>query len=222
MERTNNFDRMGDWCKFSAHMVDNYLAPVVKKYGAGGMFNDLLHYTGLRVICWNILKYALRLWTGTGKPKDFEKIAHYSQMGWTLKNELDLQAPFFKSEDPDHEFFILRGSEKDEEKDEAEKAIMELMNEFLKKEEMINEINEALKLPVKIKKEVKGPKDEAWYRRSSMNKIHKINSISMRNHQKEVNRFWEYYCNFIFNERRSTEFKNLRGYFFEKFLSKME
>lgn len=110
MKLTNNFDRIGDWKKFSSHMADTYLGPVVKKYGKSGQFNDLLHYTGLRVIVWNLLKYSLRLWNGSGKQNDFEKITHYAQMGWTLKEQLGRTAPFFPVEDPHQEFFILRST----------------------------------------------------------------------------------------------------------------
>ena len=39
------------------------------------------------IICiWCIIKYSLRLWNGKGKDRDLEKIAHYAQMAWTMKN----------------------------------------------------------------------------------------------------------------------------------------
>lgn len=105
----NNFDRIGDWKKFSTHMVE-YLTIPVKKYGAENKFNDLLHYTGLRVMCWHLLKYSLRLWLGFGKRHDFEKIAHYAQMGRTLATEQGREAPFFKVEDPDGDYLIIRAA----------------------------------------------------------------------------------------------------------------
>ncbi len=44
--------------------------------------------TNDRKVCvWNILKYALRLWNGHAKDPDFEKMAHYCEMAWTLSGE---------------------------------------------------------------------------------------------------------------------------------------
>lgn len=80
-KKINNFDRIGDWKKF-AKAMEAYIETPQKKYGTEMKFNDLCHYTGLRIMLWNILKYALRLWSGAGKEHDFEKIAHYAQMSW--------------------------------------------------------------------------------------------------------------------------------------------
>jgi hypothetical protein len=93
----NKFDRLRDWGTFNERMGEYIKIPQLK-YGSSLKFNDLCHYTGLRVMVWNILKYALRLWSGSGKKHDFEKIAHYTQMAWTLKEKQDRQAPFFKED----------------------------------------------------------------------------------------------------------------------------
>jgi len=97
MRRKNNmaFDRIDDWKKFSKKM-EEYIEVPQKKYGSELKFNDLCTYTGLRVMLWNILKYTLRLWSGYGKEHDFEKIAHYAQMAYTLKERQGRVAPFFK------------------------------------------------------------------------------------------------------------------------------
>lgn len=97
IEKVNKFDRIGDWQKFS-RMMETYIKTPQTKYGTNLKFNDLLHYTGLRVMLWNILKYALRLWSGAGKKHDFEKIAHYAQMCWVLKERQGRKAPFFKDD----------------------------------------------------------------------------------------------------------------------------
>ena len=91
------FDRLKDWYAFHGHM-DVYLEAPIKKYGAEQQMNDFLHYTDLRTMFWNILKYALRLWLGHGKEHDLEKIAHYAQMAWTLKEYKQIDAPFIKVE----------------------------------------------------------------------------------------------------------------------------
>jgi hypothetical protein len=103
------FDRIGDWQAFSKRMEEYLLVPI-KKYGGKTRFNDFLFYTGLRVMSWNILKYALRIWLGAGKRNDFEKIAHYAQMAWTVKEEEGREAPFF-DEDPKQEREFIRDGE---------------------------------------------------------------------------------------------------------------
>ena len=100
----NKFDRVGDWGKFSDHMT-KYLQGAQEKYGHKGI-TDLCHYTGLRVMVWNILKYALRLWNCSGKTNDFSKIAHYAQMGWTIKERQGRKPPFFK-EDIEGDYVII-------------------------------------------------------------------------------------------------------------------
>lgn len=106
----NKFDRLKDWRTFSK-MMEMYIENPTLKYGSGKMkFNDLCHYTGLRVTVWNILKYALRLWNVSGKVHDFEKIAHYSQMGWTLKERQGRIAPFFK-EDVEGDYVVQDNSD---------------------------------------------------------------------------------------------------------------
>ena len=105
----NKFDRLSDWKSFNKKM-EEYIEIPQKKYGSELKFNDLCHYTGLRIMLfaitlglvrimlWNILKYALRLWSGCGKEHDFEKIAHYAQMGFCLKERQGRVAPFFKED----------------------------------------------------------------------------------------------------------------------------
>lgn len=105
MNKTNNFDRLADWEKFSQYMSETYLARPIKKYSGAQQMNDFLHYTGLRVMIWNILKYALCLWLGSGKQNDFEKIAHYAQMAYTLKERKKL-APPFVNPDSDEEYVL--------------------------------------------------------------------------------------------------------------------
>ena len=104
------FDRIGDWQAFSKRMEEYLLVPI-KKYSGRTLFNDFLFYTGLRIMSWNILKYALRIWLGAGKRNDFEKIAHYAQMAWTVKEEEGREAPFF-DEDPKQEREFIRTAEK--------------------------------------------------------------------------------------------------------------
>lgn len=102
------FDRIANWKEFSDYMENEYLSEPIKKYsGAQGM-NDLCFYTGLRIMLWNVLKYALRLWNGSGKKNDFEKIAHYIQMAWTLKQRQGRKSPFFK-EDIEGDYVISDG-----------------------------------------------------------------------------------------------------------------
>jgi hypothetical protein len=103
------FDRLGDWRKFSQRM-EEYLQGPISKYGGKRKFNDLLHYTGLRVMCWNLLKYSLRIWLGQGKRHDFEKLAHYAQMAWTRARAEGRQAPFFvEDEVQEREFIVPEG-----------------------------------------------------------------------------------------------------------------
>lgn len=106
----NKFDRIGDWKVFSKHM-EEYLEGPQTKYGSSLKFNDLCHYTGLRVSVWNILKYALRLWNCCGKKNDLEKTAHYSQMAWTLKERQGRGAPYFK-EDVEGDYVVLDETDK--------------------------------------------------------------------------------------------------------------
>lgn len=100
----NKFDRIRDW-KFFGDRMTEYISGPQKKYGTNMKFNDLCHYTGLRIMLWNILKYSLRLWSGNGKRHDFEKIAHYAQMAWTLKENQGREAPFF-NEDIEGDYVI--------------------------------------------------------------------------------------------------------------------
>lgn len=110
----NRFDRIGDWQKFG-DIMEKYIEGPQKKYGSAMKFNDLCHYTGLRIMLWNILKYALRLWNGSGKEHDFEKIAHYAQMAHTLKSRQGRVAPFFK-EDIEGDYVVSDITESEEDK----------------------------------------------------------------------------------------------------------
>jgi len=80
-------DRIGDWQKFSAHMEQYITESVLGKYGAGEQGIDLMAFTGEHECLFSILKYALRMWNGRGKVHDWEKIAHYAQIGWNKKTE---------------------------------------------------------------------------------------------------------------------------------------
>jgi hypothetical protein len=102
------FDRLGDWEKFHQRMIE-YLQIPIHKYGAASEMNDLLHYTGLRVMCWHLLKYSLRIWLGFGKQNDFEKIAHYAQMAWTRARSEHRTAPFFEENEIQKREFVVKG-----------------------------------------------------------------------------------------------------------------
>jgi hypothetical protein len=83
---TKNVDRVGDWDVFAKHMHDYIEKNTVKKYGQGSMGFDLMSITEPRVCLWNIIRYALRCWYGSGKKNDLEKMCHYAQMAYTLSN----------------------------------------------------------------------------------------------------------------------------------------
>jgi hypothetical protein len=108
----NKFDRIGDWKEFSS-IMEKYIEVPQTKYGTNLKFNDLCHYTGLRVMLWNILKYALRLWSGAGKENDFQKIAHYAQMAFILKERQKRKAPFFNNDI--EEDYVIANNYKEEE-----------------------------------------------------------------------------------------------------------
>ena len=120
----NKFDRIGDWKSFSDRMEEYITIPQLK-YGSSLKFNDLCHYTGLRVMLWNILKYSLRLWTGAGKKHDFEKIAHYTQMAWALKERQGRKAPFF-GEDVEGDYVVSDTEDKENVSLLKEEAIQKL------------------------------------------------------------------------------------------------
>lgn len=102
----DSFDRLKDWQEFNDHMIE-YLKRPQEKYSGKAQLPDLLHFTGLRISMWNIMKYIWRLWLGSGKEHDFEKIAHYDQIAWTETQRKRLKAPFIKS-DINEEFIIVR------------------------------------------------------------------------------------------------------------------
>lgn len=106
----NEFDRLRDWKLFSKEMEEYLESGPKEKWGSKLKFNDLCHYTGLRIMVWNMLKYSLRLWNCFGKRHDFEKVAHFSQMAWTLKEKQGRKAPFFK-EDIEGDYVISDNSD---------------------------------------------------------------------------------------------------------------
>ncbi len=102
----NSFDRLKDWEEFNSHMIE-YLKRPQAKYSGKAQLPDLLHFTGLRIAMWNIMKYIWRLWLGAGKEHDFEKIAHYDQIAWTEVQRKKLKVPFISSDEKE-EFIIVR------------------------------------------------------------------------------------------------------------------
>jgi hypothetical protein len=82
-------NRVENWTRFSEHMEEYIRERTVKKYSVTGPHRcDLISMTNDWKVCvWNILKYALRFWNGHGKDHDFEKMAHYCEMAWTLSGE---------------------------------------------------------------------------------------------------------------------------------------
>ena len=94
-------NRVANWQKFSRHMEKYISEKTIEKYDMGvfkeGAF-DLMSITKPVVCIWNILRYGLRTWNGKMKDNDLEKIAHYTEMAWTIsggkivKNEVgDIQ-----------------------------------------------------------------------------------------------------------------------------------
>ena len=79
-------NRVENWTRFSQHMEEYIRERTVKKYSVPGPQGcDLISMTNDWKVCvWNILKYAIRLWNGHAKDHDFEKMAHYCEMAWTL------------------------------------------------------------------------------------------------------------------------------------------
>lgn len=77
-------DRIGDWKEFSEYMAEQYLQEMVDEYGGREGAPDLMVFANRMICVWNILKYALRLWNGKGKPKDLEKITYCAQIAWTM------------------------------------------------------------------------------------------------------------------------------------------
>lgn len=80
------FDRMRDWRNFAEHMSAYIKENVLKKYQADGKDErvDLMHFQTAKAAAWNCLKYGLRIFNGAGKRHDWEKIAHYAEIGWHL------------------------------------------------------------------------------------------------------------------------------------------
>jgi len=79
-------NRVENWRKFSAHMEKYIQEKTVEKYKMDGTGNgfDLMSISKPEICVWNNLRYALRMWNGKKKEHDVEKMAHYSEMAWTM------------------------------------------------------------------------------------------------------------------------------------------
>jgi hypothetical protein len=89
-EMSEKPQRVKDWDEFAAYMSSYINDNTVKKYGVGKkkIDVDLISLTeDWKILVWNVLRYALRLWNDRGKRHDLEKIAHYAQMAWKMKQE---------------------------------------------------------------------------------------------------------------------------------------
>lgn len=75
------------WNEFSEHVLKYIDSHTMEKYKNDKNF-DLVdsNVTNVDVCLWNIIKYALRMKNGKGKPRDIEKIVHYASFVW-YKNE---------------------------------------------------------------------------------------------------------------------------------------
>lgn len=80
------YDRLKEWQIFSDYMTEKYLNRTVEKYGKQRA-PDLMSVTPIPVCIWNIIKYAFRLWNGKAKGREFEKIAHYAQIAWSVDKD---------------------------------------------------------------------------------------------------------------------------------------
>ncbi|MFC1553151.1 DUF3310 domain-containing protein [candidate division KSB1 bacterium] len=78
-------DRVEEWRKFSKHMEKYIQERTVQKYGMDDGV-DLMTMTDIETCLWNILKYAIRLHTGSNKEHDLEKVAHYACFAWSKLN----------------------------------------------------------------------------------------------------------------------------------------
>ncbi|MFC1513476.1 DUF3310 domain-containing protein [candidate division KSB1 bacterium] len=73
--------RVEEWRSFS-QMMESYIKErTVQKYKMENGV-DLMTFTDIGVVIWNILKYALRLHNKKGKEHDIQKIAHYAAFAW--------------------------------------------------------------------------------------------------------------------------------------------
>ncbi len=84
-EPVEKMQRVEDWKEFARHMQSYIQERTVGKYAlAKGSNIDLMSISDLKICVWNVLKYALRAMNGRMKEHDIEKMAHYSQLAWTL------------------------------------------------------------------------------------------------------------------------------------------
>ena len=86
-------DRVEEWKRFSQHMEQYVREKTLGKYGVENSGDaskvDLMAITGDPRICiWNVLKYALRSWNGSGKEHDLEKMAHYASLAWNFSKNV--------------------------------------------------------------------------------------------------------------------------------------
>ena len=81
-------DRVENWKRFSEHMEKYIREQTIEKYGIQGSDSsgfDLMSITQNPLICtWHVLKYSLRIGNNKMKEHDFEKIAHYVELAWTM------------------------------------------------------------------------------------------------------------------------------------------
>jgi len=86
-------DRIENWRKFSEHMEKYIQEKTVEKYKMDETDDgfDLMSISKPEICVWNILRYALRIWNGKKKEHDFEKIAHYAEMAWTMNGGKDVK-----------------------------------------------------------------------------------------------------------------------------------
>jgi hypothetical protein len=88
----DKFDRRKEFEIFVKYMLEEYLQRTQDKYEEKEEVKfDLMDITTERDCLYSIIKYARRVMVGKGKPHDFEKIAHYAQISWTLKQRTDLK-----------------------------------------------------------------------------------------------------------------------------------
>ena len=84
-EHSNIHPRVENWRKFSQYMEQYIEEKTVSKYGMSNSNGfDLMSMTQPIICVWNIIRYSLRIWNNRMKMHDLEKIAHYSELAWTI------------------------------------------------------------------------------------------------------------------------------------------
>jgi hypothetical protein len=85
-------DRVENWKKFAEHMEAYIKDRTVEKYGVKNSGGEAAGFDLMSIIkdprtcIFSILKYSLRIWNGKQKPHDVEKIAHYTELAWTMSD----------------------------------------------------------------------------------------------------------------------------------------